>query len=587
MGRVKRARLAETGAGGVNQPFIANVQQRDMRRLTAITLLITGALAPLHLRAQTHRVQDPGAVTRAISVFEWTGDEINKPTAARMVPVSLFIHGHFEDAGVYMAQPIPLALEPDTRYFLQKSGVNTGVVDLSFARNLKAPGSAVVSNYDDGWFGYGKWRPMPKPKYETASIAKIRDEDDSKPAAKPCTPATPSRRPNIGIGGPGTGGGRQTGPQTNDPICDASGRSRNSKDDSAKRDGSTDSDNTKAEAADPERPTFKKEEIETGDPRKDRRKQDKKNDVSGVEAVPGGPGSEASAGGAAPADDSDRPVFRKRTASEAPSSDTVGVTEKRTELLGDPTRPTLHRGRPAGSVAGEDLGALKGLSENMHQSVAVSDAKDRPDHDFTHKFADDPERDKVKAQLEALARAVIATPILAKDTANANANPDLGGVIVPLKPVAGTIPPQSTKARSNSKQLRGARSAKAKAVPVPALSLEDEKFAAFDLAYNSVPTYVLTARTGGAAGTQEPAKYVTVVASPDTFGVMQPIMRSITDAAHLNLVPRLRLVDVVDPDASNRASLLFELRRQNSRFFALYRIYGAKAQQIYMSGVTQ
>jgi hypothetical protein len=49
----------------------------------------------------------------------------------------------------------------------------------------------------------------------------------------------------------------------------------------------------------------------------------------------------------------------------------------------------------------------------------------------------------------------------------------------------------------------------------------------------------------------------------------------------------MRLVDVVDAEASNRASLLFELRAQNSRQFALYRVIGAQAAQTFLTGSTQ
>ena len=46
-------------------------------------------------------------------------------------------------------------------------------------------------------------------------------------------------------------------------------------------------------------------------------------------------------------------------------------------------------------------------------------------------------------------------------------------------------------------------------------------------------------------------------------------------------------VDVVDADASNRASLLVELRAQHTRQFALYRVIGAKADQVFVSGSTE
>jgi hypothetical protein len=62
--------------------------------------------------AQMHKVETPQKVTRAVGVYEWTGD-LNKPIAARLVPVSLFIDGHLEDAGVYLARPEPFALQCD------------------------------------------------------------------------------------------------------------------------------------------------------------------------------------------------------------------------------------------------------------------------------------------------------------------------------------------------------------------------------------------------------------------------------------------------------------------------------------------
>ena len=62
---------------------------------------------------------------------------------------------------------------------------------------------------------------------------------------------------------------------------------------------------------------------------------------------------------------------------------------------------------------------------------------------------------------------------------------------------------------------------------------------------------------------------------------------SITDAGHLDRTPWLRLVDAVDPDASHRASLLFELRAQSSRQFALYRVVSTNAEQTFVTGTIQ
>src|SRR5579871_2354000 len=82
------------------------------------------------LQAQMHKVETPPQnVVRAVGVYEWTGD-LAKPAASRLIPVSLFINGKLQDAGVYMARPVPLALETGNVYELQDSGIAKGFLDL-------------------------------------------------------------------------------------------------------------------------------------------------------------------------------------------------------------------------------------------------------------------------------------------------------------------------------------------------------------------------------------------------------------------------------------------------------------------------
>ena len=82
-------------------------------------------------------------------------------------------------------------------------------------------------------------------------------------------------------------------------------------------------------------------------------------------------------------------------------------------------------------------------------------------------------------------------------------------------------------------------------------------------------------------------RFVTLVAQVNMQGEPEIALKNVTDAAHLDRTPRMRLVDVVDAEASNRASLLFELRAQNSRQFALYRVIGGQATQTFLTGSTQ
>jgi hypothetical protein len=122
------------------------------------------------------------------------------------------------------------------------------------------------------------------------------------------------------------------------------------------------------------------------------------------------------------------------------------------------------------------------------------------------------------------------------------------------------------------------------AAPPPPTTLVDERLSGYILSYGGSPTYVYTARTDGEAAS---LIYVTVVAQADTQGQLQPAIQSVTDATHLDRTPWMRPIDVVDAEASNRASILFELRGENSRQFALYRVIAARAEQTFLTGTTQ
>ena len=92
---------------------------------------------------------------------------------------------------------------------------------------------------------------------------------------------------------------------------------------------------------------------------------------------------------------------------------------------------------------------------------------------------------------------------------------------------------------------------------------------------------VLSAHTGG-TGVKE--KFVTLVAQPDLYGNVLVLVKSVTDAAHLDDTPRVRLVDAVDAMADNRGELLFELRGATERQFALYRVLRGQADRLFLSG---
>jgi hypothetical protein len=194
-----------------------------------------------------------------------------------------------------------------------------------------------------------------------------------------------------------------------------------------------------------------------------------------------------------------------------------------------------------------------GLPPDMHQMVAVSDAKNRPEHPWDYSWANPADEAKMKAQLEDIARGAL-------------------GMNAPLPAPA-------------PKKKTATRTAKFKAKPVqlalPPAPLPDEQFRVFELAYGSGATLVLTAHTDGPLAQE---KFVTLIAQPDLYGSLLVLFKSVTDGSRLDETPRMRLVDAVDAMADNRGELLFELRGETQRQFALYRVLRGTAEKLIATG---
>jgi hypothetical protein len=494
--------------------------QRRLQILAATAGALALACGPLC--AQTHKVAaSPENVVRAVGVYEWTGD-MAKPTASRLIPVSLFIDGKLVDASVYLARPVPMALLTGNRYELERAGIVQGNLDLAFSRHFVAAETS-GSAYDDGWFGYGKFSPPSLEKPAAAlkgSAVNISlsglDEDDSKPhfSARSATPGS------GGAAGSTTGAGGAGGPGGS---------------------GSTPAD-------DPDRPTLHR--------------------AGGSDQSASGTGDTGS--GSTPADDPDRPTLRRRSSSSADAKGDQGsVSGVGAGLNDDPNRPVLHRGKPESALNELDIPKLTGLPGDegvnaLHQMAAISDAKDRDPHNFLRPWDDEAEHQAILGKLETVARTTLA----AYEAANG---------VAPQAPPAKPSPakPGSAAHRTTARKTTP---------PPPPEALLDEQLTGYTLSYGGEATFVYHAHTDGLGATQ---RFVTLVAQLDMQGEPLIALKNVTDAAHLDRTPRMRLVDAVDAEASNRASLLFELRAQNSRQFALYRVIGGRAEQIFLTGSTQ
>jgi len=183
---------------------------------------------------------------RAISVLEWTPDVAVAPTvkltvqpvgaqapaptpkplpaatslipagadipkSARLIPVSIYYQAAYQDAGVFLSQPTPLALQADTVYDLEKAGDPDGTFTLHTA-----------SHQQDTWLGYGVYAPKPppkpfKPNVPNVKIAKVDEEEDGdRPVLK--RRSTSDSGSSSGSGQPSdTKNSTQAPPDSSDP----------------------------------------------------------------------------------------------------------------------------------------------------------------------------------------------------------------------------------------------------------------------------------------------------------------------------------------------------------------------------------
>ena len=575
--------------------------------MRGLAVVLAALAIPVATRAQTHAVKQSETVVRAVAVFEWTGDEA-KPTASRVVPVSVFINNQLEDAGIYMARPVPFALFTGNVFEVQKSGLPEGLVQLAYERHLEGNSGA---QFDDGWVGYGMFKPNaqgpvfaarksgplpqivasggPRPKLgnKTDGVNSTAADDSSRPTMR--------RRPDSDSADTTSASTSASTPTSTSQDSSRPTMRRRTDSDSSDSTTSTGGDSTATKPA--ATPATTPAASTSDDPDRPKLQRRTGSDDSTTSDTDTPATATPAAKGSASSDDPDRPTMQRRTSdtggsSTASTTDTTdeadrptlkkrapqqqGKSQKRPQdqasvagaggsLNDDPDRPTLHRGAPSSGVDMQGIPPLNGLPKDMQQRAAVSDAKDRPEHDFARPWDSESERLDILAKMEEIARARLAKYDVGAPVAAA-----------PVAAVAAVPHPAAAKGR---------KAAAAPAPPPPPpVALGDELLRGYTLSYGGAATFVYTASSPGAGGA---IRYVSVVAQRESMGEPKVALSSVTDSTHLDRTPWMRLVDVVDADASNRASLLFELRSEHARQFALYRVIGAVAEQVFQTGTTE
>jgi hypothetical protein len=180
--------------------------------------------------------------------------------------------------------------------------------------------------------------------------------------------------------------------------------------------------------------------------------------------------------------------------------------------------------------------------------AGISDSNPLDTQAFTYSWASPDDAAKMQATLEAVAEKAVAPP-------------------------APPAPATTKTAGAHTTRHKAAQPA-----PPPPPLLTDEEFSTFGLTLGGGATLVLSAHT-----TTTPEKYVTVIAQPDFYGNAQVLLKQVASADSLDVTPRMRLVDAVDTEGTGRGDLIFELRGQTYREFAIYRVGEGQASQVFVT----
>ena len=425
-----------------------------------------------------------------------------------LVPIAIMINGRFWDATAYKADPIPMALDTGNVYEAERTGNSLGLFTVGGA--LHRLNNAPGAQ--PPWIATGKWRPNgmePEIKGTKAEVTPVGIDSSDGPPRLTRDPAKKDLPPDSASPSKGDG--------SSAPSSEPS--------------------TSKSPSGD-EPPRLSKPASEA--PAKETPKSD---------SAP----SADSKSGAAKAGDS-KPEATKVSKENVPASDSGA---------GSGSRPVLRRGKPEESFADEDVpgysklgskSATGDLSKALPASTqgdtqlvpAISDARNEQLRSFVFQWLKGEEDDRRK-QMTDLAKQQLKAYVTAR---------------------------AKNSVTATSAQQGAARKAGSAKDPI----LENVRMAAYDLWGSNQPVIVLSAdghmppSNGTQAEMSSGIDYsVVLVAFPDIYNNLHKLYSGITDKFHLDVTPKLELVDALDADGDGVGELLFRQTSDQGFGWVIYR----------------
>lgn len=478
---------------------------------------------------------------------------------ATLVPIAILINGKFYDASSYKASPVPMALDSGTVYEGERTGSSLGLFTVSSALHSKDVNSAVP------WIGAGQWLPQGADAKRTA----LKAEDvpvGLVPSDEPPR-LTKSSKPSKDASADSTAGTAtpQTAPPASQPGAKPADASQSSPDkktpdqtQSAQSPANQSATPTSSQPASSQPASSQPTSTQTTSPqpKPDSNKTNPPAPTKSEEAAPA-PGEDTNS----QAGDAGRPKLRRGKPEPLPADDDVPGYGKSGDKK--PTGPVVAADvKPETAPVKSDATSAKAdaAAKTPPQLVpAISDSGGPDPRSFVYEWSES-EKDERRKDVLALAQQQLHAYLLERAKNSVVAK-------------AALAKPAPAKATS---------SARKPAAKMPDLVLDDLQIRTFDLWTNNQPVIVLTATAhpplpavGSAASTAAVPEYsITLVARTDIYNNQHKLYVGITDKYHLDVTPRLDLIDAVDADGDGRGELLFHETSDAGSGYIIYRATG-------------